>query len=92
MKTERYLIHLLFKCNIFKKRNVYTTSLNGFCIMTDLYLFLLQSEISELTASFKYTDKESGVDHIKLEIFEMFHGTRTQKYPGNCHHLSMSVE
>eukprot|EP00105_Crassostrea_gigas_P044578 XP_019928726.1 PREDICTED: uncharacterized protein LOC105342845 [Crassostrea gigas] len=40
-----------------------------------------QSDISQLTASFKYTDKESGVDHIKLEIFEMFHGTRTQKYP-----------
>lgn len=63
--------------------------MNGFCTTTDRYWFLLQSDISQLTASFKYTDKESGVDHIKLEIFEMFHGTRTQKYPGNCHYLSM---
>lgn len=83
------MINSLFKCNIFEKKNVYTTSLNGFCTTTDRYWFLLQSDISQLTASFKYTDKESGVDHIKLEIFEMFHGTRTQKYPGNCHYLSM---
>lgn len=83
------MINSLFKCNIFKKKNVYTTSLNGFYTITDLNWFLLQSDISQLTASFKYTDKESGVDHIKLEVFEMFHGTRTQKYPGNCHYLSM---
>lgn len=83
------MINSLFKCNIFKKKNVYTTSLNRFYTITDLNWFLLQSDISQLTASFKYTDKESGVDHIKLEIFEMFHGTRTQKYPGNCHYLSM---
>lgn len=57
--------------------------------MTYFYWFVLQSETSQLTASFKYSDKESGVDHIKLEIFEMFHGTRTQKYPGNYHYLVM---
>lgn len=51
--------------------------------MTDLFLSVLQSETSQLTASFKYTDKESGVDHIKLKIFEVYHGSRTQKYPGN---------
>lgn len=44
---------------------------------------MLQSELDRLTASFKYTDKESGVDHIKLKIFEVYHGSRTQKYPGN---------
>lgn len=42
----------------------------------------IQSETSQLTASFKYTDKESGVDHIKMKIFEIYQGTRMQKYPG----------
>lgn len=50
--------------------------------LTDFF-FVLQSETSQLTASFKYSDKESGVDHIKLKIFEVYHGSRTQKYPGN---------
>ena len=42
----------------------------------------LQSSTNILSASFRYSDKESGVDHYKVQIYEVSGGTRRQKYPG----------
>ncbi|XP_062596534.1 uncharacterized protein LOC134257978, partial [Saccostrea cucullata] len=40
-----------------------------------------QSATDQLSVSFKYSDKESGIDHIKIQIYEVSHGTKKQKYP-----------
>lgn len=47
-----------------------------------LFNFFLQSATDQLSVSFKYSDKESGVDHFKVQIYEVAGGTRRQKYPG----------
>lgn len=55
----------------------------GELIQIDLLMYEnFQSITDQLSVSFKYTDKESGVDHIKVQIYEVAGGTRTQKYPG----------
>ena len=46
------------------------------------FFVFFQSITDQLSVSFKYTDKESGVDDIKVQIYEVAGGTRTQKYPG----------
>lgn len=47
-----------------------------------MFNFILQSATDQLSVSFKYSDKESGVDHFKAQIYEVAGGTRRQKYPG----------
>ncbi|KAL8609977.1 hypothetical protein ACOMHN_029470 [Nucella lapillus] len=40
-----------------------------------------QSDVKQLGASFEFMDEESGVDHIKYQVYQTQHGHRTQIIP-----------
>ncbi|KAJ8321023.1 hypothetical protein KUTeg_002610 [Tegillarca granosa] len=40
-----------------------------------------QSSDTSLTANFKFYDDESGVDHYKIQIYQLYHGSRHQIFP-----------